>query len=361
MTKKILITGGTGYIGTQLANTLLRNGEDVYVLTRNTDSATSRKLSRCGIKPLKGSISDLSSLKAISISFETVYHLAAAIDFRLENRDSTFYVNVKGTENVAHASLNWNAQNLVFASSVEAVGPLPEKHFFRSEETGCKPLNPYGESKLLAENRLQNNYFHQLNVKILRISNVYVIVPQIIHALLNRSFFLRYSDLSRDKYIQPIHLQDLTKAMIQCTDFPSSSIYFIVGDDYAKIGQFFDHISKKINLSDAWEKRKHAISSTWEKKKIKTLGLLDYWMQVSPEHDGWVYSNQKAKNDFDFHPSIKIENGIDYEISRLSNMGAITPAAFPKSLLTYFNGPLLLLLHPFIKNIKNLIDKTKCF
>ncbi|WP_155308421.1 NAD-dependent epimerase/dehydratase family protein [Desulfosarcina ovata] len=361
MPQKILITGGTGYVGHALANTLLRNGKDVYVLTRDAHSRASRELSHCGIKPLKGSISDLSSLKSITISFDTVYHLAAAVDFRKENRKATFNVNVEGTDNVARASLWWNAKNFIFASSVEAVGPLLEKHFFSSEETDCHPLNPYGESKLLAENLLQKNYFHQLNVKILRIANVYVIVPQILYALLNRSLFLRYSDLSRDKYIQPVHLQDLTKAMIQCAEFPSSSIYFIAGDDYAAIGQWFNLIANKTKLSDVWEKRKRVISSAWEKKRIRTLGLLDYWTQLSPEHGGWVYSNQKAKNDFGFNPTIKIINGIDYEISRLSDMGAITPVSFPENLMSYCNGPMLLLLYPFIKNIKRLINKAKCF
>ncbi len=138
---KILITGGSGFIGTRVAGELLAMGHQVaiYDLIR---SSTYPDL--C----LQADVRDAPALKRACAGCDAILHLAA--EHRDDVRPVALYndVNVRGAQNLVAAANQTGCRRIIFTSSV-AVYPLNVPA--PTEKNEPKPFNPYGESKLKAE------------------------------------------------------------------------------------------------------------------------------------------------------------------------------------------------------------------
>ena len=138
---EILVTGGSGFIGTQLVSDLLKFGHDVSIY----DKVRSEKYPDfCVIADVR----DRERLTEALRGTDAIYHLAA------EHRDdvrpiSLYYdVNVGGAENLVHAAEKNNVKKIVFTSSVALYGlnaGMPD------EQSPIKPFNDYSKSKAEAE------------------------------------------------------------------------------------------------------------------------------------------------------------------------------------------------------------------
>jgi nucleoside-diphosphate-sugar epimerase len=137
----LLITGGSGFIGTRLVGELLEAGHQVAIFDIAA-SATYPALCR------RGDVRDRQALTAAAAGCDAIIHLAA------EHRDDALStalceeVNVGGAENVVAAARAVACRRVVFTSSV-AVYPL--NTLAATEEDRPRPYNRYGESKLAAE------------------------------------------------------------------------------------------------------------------------------------------------------------------------------------------------------------------
>ncbi|MDK9705924.1 MAG: NAD(P)-dependent oxidoreductase [Desulforhopalus sp.] len=142
---RILVVGGSGFIGTHLVGDLLKSGHQVRIF----DKVPSTKYPELC---LVGDIRDRQALLSAVQGVELVYHLAA------EHRDdvrpvSLYYdVNVGGTENLAAACQAHGVCRLVFTSSVAIYGLNAGQP---SETSPPRPFNDYGHSKLQGEKALQ--------------------------------------------------------------------------------------------------------------------------------------------------------------------------------------------------------------
>lgn len=158
--KKILITGGAGFIGSHLAEELLARGEEVYVLD---DLSTGNLENILDIKDnprfhfILGSILEKAELEELVRQCNEIYHLAAAVGVKLvyENPVYTINVNVKGTENVLNAALKY-AKKVFLASTSEVYGKDVRANQKKFKETDDLSLGTslrwcYGCSKALDE------------------------------------------------------------------------------------------------------------------------------------------------------------------------------------------------------------------
>jgi UDP-glucose 4-epimerase len=176
---KALVTGGAGFIGSNLVDGLLARGDEVTVID---DVSTGRRenLEQAlanGATLVELDIRDGSAVGELFARTrpEVVFHLAAQVDVRRSVADPTFdsQVNVGGTINVLRAALQSGARRMVNASTGGAIYgegrtiPAPEDH-------PVSPEAPYGLSKFCAEHYCQ--YFtraHGLSTVSLRFGNVY--------------------------------------------------------------------------------------------------------------------------------------------------------------------------------------------
>ena len=164
--KKVLITGGTGFIGKNLVNTL-KDYCDVLVLSRNT---------KCqGVKTVNADITDKNALfNALNkIEIDLVFHIAGnTITPNHTNDLDHFSINSLGTRNLLELCLEKETERIIYSSSVEVYGnplhsPIKETH-------PIIPISYYGMSKWIGEQYCQE-FFKQygLNSTILRYSYVY--------------------------------------------------------------------------------------------------------------------------------------------------------------------------------------------
>jgi UDP-glucose 4-epimerase len=179
---RLIITGGTGFIGRHLVKKILSSKPTSIALVANSsnmhDNFTEKKLFQDA--RLKRYIADIRDRKAISDVFkhenaETCIHLAAKISVAdsIKNPEETMDINVKGTQNVLEACSNNKVRNFVFASSAAVYGDVAELPI--SENHSLRPLSPYGASKMLAEELVfrYNKLKKIQNTTTLRIFNVY--------------------------------------------------------------------------------------------------------------------------------------------------------------------------------------------
>jgi UDP-glucose 4-epimerase len=176
---KVLVTGGAGFIGSNLVDALLDRGDDVVVLdnlTTGRKSNVDHALAN-GAKLVVEDIRDGEMVASLleAEKPEVVFHLAAQIDVRVSAAKPSFdaEVNVIGTINMLEAARRAGARRFVYASTGGAiygetdVVPTPESTEIRSEA-------PYGQAKYAGEGYLSLwQRLHGLSTVALRFGNVY--------------------------------------------------------------------------------------------------------------------------------------------------------------------------------------------
>jgi UDP-glucose 4-epimerase len=178
---KILVTGGSGYIGSHTVLQLLEQGREVVVidnLCNSSPEALKRvsELSGKDITFVKGDIRSYQDLQAIfdNHTISDVIHFAGlkAVGESV-NVPLTYYENnVYGTINLCHVMQDYGVKNLVFSSSATVYGDPQSLPLNEKMPTG-KPTNPYGHSKLMVENVLRDVYASDAswNIVLLRYFN----------------------------------------------------------------------------------------------------------------------------------------------------------------------------------------------
>ena len=148
---KFLITGGAGFIGSHLAESLIGPGHAVRILD-NFSTGRKENLSAVSgkVEMIEGDIRDRNAVRTAVAGMDFVLHQAALVSVTqsVENPEETLAVNVGGTLNVFQAAREARVRKVVLASScaVYGAGPIPAR-----EDQPLMPLSPYAASKLSDE------------------------------------------------------------------------------------------------------------------------------------------------------------------------------------------------------------------
>lgn len=151
-----LVTGGAGFIGSSIAERLLKAGEKVRILD---DFSTGRRInveSLPGkVELFQGSICDAELVAKAMTGVEVVFHQAAipSVVRSVEAPVPSMTVGVQGTTTVLDVARHQNVRRLVFAASSSAYGDTPTLPKVETMEP--KPLSPYAVSKLTCEHLLR--------------------------------------------------------------------------------------------------------------------------------------------------------------------------------------------------------------
>lgn len=155
---KVLITGVTGFIGSHLAQELLKGGYKVYGIIRHTSYRDLKPIQTIldEIVLVNGDITSFLSMKDVmrSVNPDYIIHLAAMSPVRYSFEQPFQYevTNYVGTMNVIHALMelpDYNKRRLLIASTAEVYGLQKEKPF--KEDLPLKPTSPYAVSKASAD------------------------------------------------------------------------------------------------------------------------------------------------------------------------------------------------------------------
>ena len=220
---KILITGGCGFVGSNLIRQIVARGrgEQLAVLDNET-MGSPRDLPSVDIEYHKGDICDLALVSRVAKGCDTIIHLAAntRVIESIEDPTLNFEVNVRGTFNVLMAARDAGVRSVVMASTGGAIlGDVePPVH----EGMVPQPAAPYGASKLACEgyaSAFAGSYGMQVTA--LRFSNVYgprsyrkgSAVAQFFKQVLDGKPITVYGDGSQVRDL--VYVIDLCKGILQ--------------------------------------------------------------------------------------------------------------------------------------------------
>ena len=175
--KKIIVTGGAGFIGSHLVDKLLKSNFKVIVIDNfSTGKINNLKLSKKNkkLKIVNANIANKNKIKKYFLNTHIVFHLAAIAEIvpSIENPEEYFETNVKGTLNILELVRSNNISKIVYAASSSCYG-IPKK-FPTDEKEIIDTKYPYALTKYLAEKMIVHwSNVYGINFMSLRLFNVY--------------------------------------------------------------------------------------------------------------------------------------------------------------------------------------------
>ena len=192
-----LVTGGSGFIGSHIAATLLDRGDRVRVLDNFSTGLRSNLDAIPGAEIMEGDIRSYHVVREAVDGCDCVLHQAAlpSVPRSVKDPITSNDVNVGGTLNLLHAARDARVSRLVFASSSSIYGQNPALP--KREDMTPRPMSPYAVSKLAAEQYCQTFFdLYGFETVVLRYFNVFgprqnplseysAVIPKFIHLLLS--------------------------------------------------------------------------------------------------------------------------------------------------------------------------------
>jgi UDP-glucose 4-epimerase len=238
------ITGGAGFIGSHLADSLCARGDSVIILDNmSTGSANNIAHLQGKIKVYEGDIRDKALVEKLIEQSDIVFHMAAALGVKnimkhtLESIDRNF----NGSEIVLHAATKYN-KRLIIASTSEIYGKNPNQPLHEeSDRVVGAPQKirwTYSDAKALEEAVAHTLHkTHGLKVTTVRFFNTVgprqtgqygMVVPRFIHSAIKNEEITIYDDGSQSRVF--CHVEDAVKAVIALSETDSTiGDYFNVG------------------------------------------------------------------------------------------------------------------------------------
>lgn len=236
--EKILITGGTGYIGSHVAKVLNHNKKEIIIF--DNLSVGKKKYAKYGIF-FKGDLKNKSHLHKIFSKYKikSVIHLAAncLVGESHNNIDEYYENNVVGTINLLDTMIKFKVKNIIFSSTCSVYGYKNKKIY---EDNKLKPVNVYGETKKLCEEVIQTySKVYKFNNIILRYFNACGadingelgedrenethLIPLIFKSIQKNKplniFGKDYKTKDKTCVRDYVHVQDIARAHVKCLSF----------------------------------------------------------------------------------------------------------------------------------------------
>jgi nucleoside-diphosphate-sugar epimerase len=286
----ILVTGATGRIGKHLVKALLERNEQVRILVRGNE-----KIDFENVEVIYGDITDRETVRKAMDGCDTVYHLAALVDY-LAPKDIMYKVNVLGTKNVAELGEGYNPKD----------NPI-------TENTPCKPSNLYGRTKYFAEKY------------ILEADGIVIRAPIVFGKEFTNGFYEMFSLLQDNKFplvgsgknfIHWIHVNDLVNALLLAMDKgKSKEIYLVAGKEVKTLRELLEITCKFLNTNMPTKTASKTLVSLAARYKVFISSLTKEKPMLIPAYVDKLVSNrtydiEKSERELGFKPQMDYEAGI---------------------------------------------------
>lgn len=267
----ILVTGGTGLVGSHLIQSLVSTGKKIIALHRGTVPS---HLQHDSIKWIKGDILDIVALEAAMVGVEQVYHCAAIVSFNPANRLQMFKINVEGTANVVNAAINCGVKKVLFVSSVAALGRIRNGQLIDETMHWTKETSnsDYGKSKYLAEMEVWRGIGEGLKAVIVNPVIIFGVADwnKGSAGMFKSAFneFPWYTEGSGGF----VDVVDVVKAMTLLMDSDISGQRFIISAENKTYRQVFDMMAKAFGKNPAHKKVTPFLAGViWRLEAIKAM------------------------------------------------------------------------------------------
>lgn len=304
------MTGATGFIGSHLAEELLRKGYGVSCLVRNTSSL--KWLEGLDVSLVAGDCREKASLVKATEGVDVIFHLAGLTK---APRDEDFYsCNAAGTENLlAAARLNPGLKRFLYLSSLAAVGPslngIPV-----TEESEPHPVSSYGKSKLMGEG-IVLKYKDSMPVTVIR--------PPAVYGPRDRDFHVLYRMIKRGIVLNwgrcvysLLYVDDLVRALIRAATTPEAEdgVFFVADDALYSNEDIVQAISEAMGARPLTLRVPRMIvplvAGLSGRLGRKAAILKDRAKELG--HANWTCNPSKAHQVLGFIPKVKLTEGVKW-------------------------------------------------
>lgn len=312
---KVLVTGGTGFIGSHLVEALLKRGDEVRCLVRRRNDL--KWLKGLPVEIVLGDCTDPASLKGAVRAVDQVFHSAGVTKALKE--ETYFEINALGTENLLHACLEANPslKKFIYLSSQAAAGPCQVEGMKR-ELDDCNPVSPYGRSKRAGE-EFCLEHCRELPILILR--------PSAVYGPRDRDVYAFFKILSRgikpifripDQHVSLCYVDDLVRATLLASDSKGceGEIFFISdGEAYRmdRIGDLFEEVlgirARRFPLPE-WVLWASASISELVSRVTQTPPLINRGKVEEMVQRNWLCDITKARTLLGFEPRVPLAEGV---------------------------------------------------
>lgn len=265
--RRILVTGGAGFIGSNLTDHLLAKGAEVTVLD---NFATGRKenladAAGCaGFRLLTGDIRDMKACEEAVAGMDMIVHLAAlgSVPRSIKDPGTVTGVNISGFVNILFCAVQAGVKRVVYASSSSVYGDSPKLP--KVEENTGNPLSPYALTKAVDELFADN--FHRvygIDTIGLRFFNVFgrrqdpkgayaAVIPKFAASLLQHHSPQINGDgsFSRDFTHVDNVMQAISKALITENSAALNQVYNVACGGRVSLNELFSMLKKELSLFD---------------------------------------------------------------------------------------------------------------
>lgn len=254
--KNILITGGLGFIGSHIADELLKDNEVVILDNLSTGNINNLKNpNHENLKVIKEDIRN-ANLDELTSDIDYIFHLAAmasvplSIDEPVECSD----INLNATVKLLTSAVENDVEKVIFSSSSAVYGQNENMPLKETEQP--LPKSPYAASKASCELYLKSFYdSYGLNYTSLRYFNVFgprqdknsqyaAVIPNFISALLEGEQPLIYGDGEQTRDF--IYVEDVVKANIKSAESDFNGILNVASGEKISINQLYDIVKKTL-------------------------------------------------------------------------------------------------------------------
>jgi dihydroflavonol-4-reductase len=323
---KVLVTGGTGFVGSHIVDQLLEKKYNIRCLIRK--SSDTKWLDKKPIEYVYGDLFDESALAKAVEGVDYVYHSAGVT--KAKTPEGYYRGNATGTKNILDATIrhNPNLKRFVHISSGAAVGPSESKTPI-TEEAPANPLTTYGRSKWQAEEECMR-VMDKLSITIVR--------PPAVYGQRDKDVFEFFNTMSKglqpmvgfwEKYVSLIHITDLVRGIIMAGESANSKgqTYFITSKEvygWKEIGEVTRRVLGKsalrLRLPEFGIYVIAAFAELFSKFSPKPA-LINFEKARDMVQDYWIFDHQKAERDFGFVQRISLEDGIRQTIAWYKDLG----------------------------------------
>ena len=303
---KILISGGSGFIGSHLAEHLASKKHKVRILD-NFSVGTWRPTSKSGIEVFEGDVRYMADIFPSVQWADVIYHLAAqiSVDKSLELPQETMDINIQGTENILEAIRVTNlSKRMIFASTSEIYGT---QYGRISEDSPNYPQSPYAVSKLAAD-KLCGVYHLVYGVRVIRarMFNTYgprqrfdkfgAVIPRFVHSALFHTQPIVYGTGEQRRDF--MYVSDAVKAYETLLGYPQ------LEGDVINIGT-----GNSVRINEVWN-----IISEITKSKLNPR-----YIPGRPGEVMKLQANNTVASRCDIRPNITLREGLNNYITWAKN------------------------------------------
>ncbi|PCH92930.1 MAG: oxidoreductase [Bacteroidetes bacterium] len=250
MSRRAFVTGGTGFVGLNLIEELLKADWEIYALHRATSNL--KYLSSFNVTLLEGNIHDLDALSAVfPEDIDVVFHVASNTSVWSKNNEEQFRDNVIGTKNMVQCALDKKVGKFIYTSSIAAYGKhnsqVSEKTISNAESCGIH----YCKTKYLAEQEIQKGVSQGLRAMIL--NPVHIIGrydssnwAQLILAVYNNDLPGIPSGTGMFCYVK-----DIVKAHISAIEIGGNGENYMLGGPEAGFKEVINEVQKILGINES--------------------------------------------------------------------------------------------------------------